>query len=264
MSSQPHIVAANPAIGPHGDLHIYTPEGEGTCPFVLGIHGGAWRNGDQTSYQYLWPKLERLGFGLVLASYRRRQEAPFPAPYDDLIFTLRWLKEHGTNHGLDVERCALFGASAGGHLCMLVGLRTIKENLPAPKLRGLAQYCGIMDLRDQYKWDVEREATMTPEFMIQTPDENPDLYSAASPVDHITSDLPPIWMAHGTADLSVPLDQSRKMVEGLRAQGNDVIYHEASGLAHTLREVDHQNVAVEPLELLFERDILRFFARVLA
>lgn len=260
----PHIVPINPALGARGDLHIYLPTGESSAyPFVLGIHGGGWRNGDQTAYNYLAPKLAPLGIALVLVSYRLAPVHPFPAAYEDLLHVLGWLKEHGRKYGLDTEKCFLFGASAGGHLAMLLATRAVKENAPRPVFRGVAQYCGIMDPIEQYFWDEKVKSSMTKEFLPGSPKSAPEIFQSASPLAHLHQDMPPVWMAHGTADRVVPMTQSQAMVDGLRAMGCDVVFLEARGLAHTSREVDASGKPVEPVELLYERDVLRFIERCL-
>lgn len=261
----PSIHPANPAIGSRGDIHIHLPPGTtGPVPFVIGIHGGGWQNGDQNSYTYLCSKLHPLGIGLVLLSYRIAKEAPFPAAFDDLTHSLGWLKDHGQEHGLDITRSMLFGSSAGGHLVMLLASRVTAENLPSPKLLGVAQYCGIMDLVHQFAHDAKRQSTMTHQFLNTTPDEDPELYRLGSPIQHLHAGMPPIWMAHGTTDPTVPIEQSRAVVARLRELNHPILYLEAFGLGHTLREMTVDGVALEPLELLFEKEILRFIQRTLA
>jgi len=259
-----HIVSVHPELGVRGDLHIYLPSVEGASfPFVLGVHGGAWRSGDQAALNYMPPKLAPLGVAVVLVSYRLAPAHPFPAAYEDLLHVLRWLKEHGSEHSLDPSRCLLFGASAGGHLAMLLATRAIKENHASPTIRGVAQYCGIMDTVAQYAWDEQIKHFMTRDFLQASPESNPGIFNAASPLAHVHPHMPPVWMAHGMADRTVPLEQSQVMVERLRALGNDVVYLEACGLSHTSREVDASGKPVEPFELLFERDLLRFVERTL-
>jgi len=258
----PRILAVNPAIGERGNLHIYLAENASEpVPFVLGIHGGGWMQGDQTSFHYLWKKFCPLGIGLVLASYRVAPEYPFPAAYDDLLMALAWLKLEGRAHGLDTSRCLLFGSSAGGHLAMLLATRAIGEDRPRPTVCGVAQYCGSMDLPAQYARDEEQGSRPTRDFLSATPAENPDLYRAASPLEHVHTKMPPVWMAHGSTDPLVPISQSEAMVERLRAKNQDVIFLEARNVGHTMIEISSCGKPVEPLELLFEQDLLRFVQR---
>lgn len=265
MSSNFHlrILVANPAIGDRGNLHLYLPKNaSGAVPFVFGIHGGSWSHGDQTSYHFLWEILRPLGIGLVLASYRMAPEHPFPAAYDDLLVALAWLKSKGDELGLDTSRCLLLGASAGGHLAMLLATRAITEDRPRPTFCGVAQYCGIMDLTAQEAADEKRGGRMTRNFLGTTPAENSELYRAASPLAHVHANMPPVWMAHGSADLTVPFTQSQAMVDRLRLENQDVIFLEGRGLGHTMREFSASGKQVDdPAKLLFERDLLRFVQR---
>lgn len=255
-------VEVNPELGERGIMDIYTPAGvEGPVPFIHGIHGGGWQNGDRKSYSYLWSRLAPLGIGLVLGTYRNAPEYVFPAAYEDVLGQWKWLYAHGAEYGLDCKRAGVFGSSAGGHLTMLLATRGIKETSERPEIRAVAQMAGIMDLEEQYAWDQQRGSTMTEKFIGGTPEELGSQYQAASPLFHVHENMPPIWMAHGSADPTVPFSQGLAMLERLKAANVDVIFHEARGLGHTLRETDVEGNAYEPLQLLFETDLLRHYIR---
>ena len=104
---------------------------------------------------------------------------------------------------------------------------------------------------------------MTGEFLSGPPESNPDLYRDASPIFHIHDRMPPVWMAHGTSDGAVPVDQSREMVRALKAAGCDPVYLEARQIGHTMVEVGPNGKVLEPYKLLFEEDVLRFMNRTL-
>lgn len=249
------IVEANPSAGTCGQLHLYlpaTPSGT-VFPFVFGIHGGAWRRGDQRTYTFLPPIFNPSGIAVVLASYRRVPDAAFPTAFEDLRNTLDWLGRHGRAYGLDTSRCLLLGGSAGAHLAMLLATRWQESGLPGDMLRGVAAYCGIMDLTRQYHWDQEHGATMTSDFMGGCPSTFPDRYDAASPLNHAHPNMPPVWMMHGSADVTVPPFQSRLMAEKLAALGCEVHHHELTGVTHALMETG----AAAP-RLLLEDDLLDF------
>lgn len=253
----PKILQTHPALGDAGKIHVYRPSAEecGPWPFVFGIHGGGWRQGDQTSYTFLPPKLLPLGIAVVLASYRQAPEFPFPAAYDDLMQALEWLAQHGGEHGLDTTRCLLFGGSAGGHLAMLLAARARAG--AHPTLRGVVAYCGIMDLTAQFAWDEQNGQTMTQDFLQVTPQENPELYRLASPMEHAHANMPPVWMTHGDADAVVPIEQSRQMAARLTEAGCRPIFHENPDAGHVLAQGD-------PLLLVFEAEVLKFIKNTLA
>jgi len=252
------ILQINPSIGETGNLHIYLPatEDNDLKPFVLGIHGGGWSNGDQTSYAHIVPVFFSLNVGVVLTSYRKIPDHPFPAAYDDLIHVLGWLAQHGKEHGLDTGRCMLFGSSAGGHLAMLLATRATAEDALRPHLCGVVECCGIMDLVDQFAWDHTHERKMTQNFLGATPDEAPDLYRLASPIAHVHAKMPPVWMTHGDADIVVPVEQSRKMVKRLKEVGVQPVYHENPEVGHSMRLGD-------PPRLVFQEELLAFAKQVM-
>jgi dipeptidyl aminopeptidase/acylaminoacyl peptidase len=144
---------------------------------------------------------------------------------------------------------------------MLLATRAMKENLPMPRIRGVVNYCGVMDMPSQYAFDIERKTTMVNDFMGATPESDPALYRSASPIYHIHDSMPPVWMAHGTTDGAVPIAQSRDMVHALKAAGNDPIYLEARSLGHTMIEITPDGKILKPQKLLFEEDLLRFIGR---
>jgi len=257
------VLQTNPAIGERGIIHVYGADPATPRAYVLGIHGGGWKQGDQTSFAWIWPRIQALEVALVLPSYRLAPTFRFPCAYDDLVHLLAWLRDNGASHGLDASRCLLFGSSAGGHLAMLLATRAMRENHPMPVLKGVVNYCGPMDLSAQHRFDVERGTSLVQDFLGDCPKNNPSIYRTASPMDHIHAQVPPVWMAHGTIDDVVPIAQSRDMVRALAAAGCDPVYLETPGVGHTMVAVGSDGKALDPQELLFEEDVLRFVNQVL-
>lgn len=126
---------------PNGDgtgelrLRIYTPkETEGPLPCIYWIHGGGFLFGvpEQNEAQSLRFARE-VGAVVVAVDYRLAPEHPYPAPLEDCYAGLRWVFQHGEELGVDTERVAVAGASAGGNLCAAVTLlaRDRGEFMPA-------------------------------------------------------------------------------------------------------------------------------------
>jgi len=219
-------------------------------------------SGDRTSYDHFWPRIKSAGLAFVLCSYRIFQEAPFPAAYQDLLAVLKWLAKNGAGYQLDAGRCALLGGSAGGHLAMLLGLRAAREETGICHVRAVVDYCGIMNLADQFQADQKRGSTMTLDFMGGTPAEKSLLYREASPVFHIHRRAPAIWIAHGDKDQVVPFEQSRRMVEALERNGLHPVFLKADGRGHTLTAED--DMPKDKVKFLFEKEMLEFLNTHLA
>ena len=248
-------IQINPSIGESGVISIRLPDGEGPPhPFLLGIHGGGWQEGDRRSYNWCWARVQPLQVGLVLCTHRPASQARFPAAYDDLVHLLRWLNQHGLEHGLDPTRCALYGCSSGGHLVSLLGTRATEEEKEILPIRALASYAGIMDVAS---WHAELAFKKTPaDFMGATPEEDPESYRLASPLRHLHDGVPPFWMAHGTQDEIVPVSQPRRMFAALNSAGYRPILLEAEGVGHFGMNAASPD---EEKEFIFESDLFDFF-----
>lgn len=99
-------------------------------PAVLYLHGGGMVTGS--------PQIEATGSGrlahelgaVVLSpDYRLAPENPFPAALDDCMATLRWMREHAPEHGIDPDRIGVAWSSAGGGLSAAVAQRAHDEGI---------------------------------------------------------------------------------------------------------------------------------------
>jgi acetyl esterase len=134
--------------GPGGALRLrlYVPAGAGASgPGTLYIHGGGWVICSLDTHDGVCRRLANAS-GLRIASldYRLAPEHPFPAPLDDCLAAARWLKTHGAMLGIDPQRIALAGDSAGANLALatMLALRDAGDPLPraAALIYGAYQY----------------------------------------------------------------------------------------------------------------------------
>ncbi|MEZ4658078.1 MAG: alpha/beta hydrolase [Caldilineaceae bacterium] len=107
--------------GPPGDpdvmVRVYRPEGAGTLPGLLWIHGGGYVLGDIEGDDAKARTLAKnVNCVVVSVEYRLAPEHPFPAPVEDCYAALKWLATNASDLGVNGERIAIGGASAGGGL----------------------------------------------------------------------------------------------------------------------------------------------------
>ena len=254
--NKPLIAKAHPNRGVPGDIHFYYPAGDGPFPFVLAIHGGAWKRGDQSSYAWQASRLTAAGFAVAICSYRLAPKHLFPAAYDDVMESWHWLMTHGHAWKLDVTRMALLGGSSGGHLVCLAATRGTLEHPAWAQPRAAIAFCPITDLVGQYAADGQSGSTMTADFLGGTPAERSDAYRAASPVAYVHANMPPILLTHGSADPVVPAEQSAILETAIRHAGGQVERLLAEGRKHTM--VNDDTATKESKTLLFEKRILEF------
>ncbi len=116
------------AAGPHGrvPLRLYRPLGSNdteALPALVYFHGGGWVIGDLDTHDTLCRELANgAGCAVVAVDYRMAPEHRFPAAVDDCIAATRWVQRHAAALGIDAQRLAVGGDSAGGNLAAVVAL----------------------------------------------------------------------------------------------------------------------------------------------
>ena len=157
---------------------------------------------------------------------------------------IRYVKEHASDYGIDPERLGLTGASAGGHLASLVGLTSEDGNPDAKnplehhdtRVKAVAVFFPPTDFLDWggVKPDYERLGALFFSGGVQghSAEEIEAQAKKISPVYQVTSDAPPFLIFHGDADPMVPLQQSKRLEEALKAAGRSVELIVKPGGAH--------------------------------
>ncbi len=219
-------------------LDVYLPPtGTGPFPLVVWVHGGGWWSEDK-SLQPGAPQFGLLARGYAVASinYRFSSEAIFPAQIFDVKAAIRFLRGHATEYGLDKDRVAVWGSSAGGHLAALAGtsggvaaLEDLAQGNPgeSSRVQAVIDWFGPIDF---LQLDAEALADGCPLFdgsgydspsspvsalIGATVTERPDLVRAANPITYISTDDPPFFIQHGTQDCSVSQQQSQLLYNAL-------------------------------------------------
>jgi acetyl esterase/lipase len=99
-----------------GDL--YRPRKSKTlAPAILLVHGGGWTGKDgRWQMNPIAKKLVKKGYVVLNVTYRLAPRWTYPAPVKDLQEAVKWMRAHAVEEGIDPNRIATFGYSAGGYL----------------------------------------------------------------------------------------------------------------------------------------------------
>lgn len=229
-------------------LDLYEPKERGTnrIPALLFLHGGAWRSGKREDYRVYTTWFASRGYVVVTASYRLQQVAKFPAALEDCKAAVRWLRANATKLGIDPDRIAVLGGSAGGHLSMMVGYTagdpTFEGQSGTPgvssRVAAVVDFYGPSDLTTPFG----QAASVVWDFLGKRFDEDPALWRRASPLFHLTTNAPPTLVFHGTIDDIVPIDQGDSLAARLRELGVPHEYHRLDGWPHTMDAARPVNV----------------------
>ncbi len=224
-------------------LDLYLPKDGTNLPLIINIHGGAFKMGSKE--QGVPAEYLAQGYAVASINYRLSQHAKFPAQIEDCKAAVRWVRTHAAEHGLDPNRIAAWGASAGGHLAAMLGTTgdvrefDVGENLDqSSRVQAVVDYFGPTEF-------LQMDAHRLPNGMRHDPADSPESEliggaiqehqgkaARANPISYVTRDDPPFLICHGDADLMVPHHQSVLLEEALKQAGVPVTFYTVPGAGH--------------------------------
>lgn len=224
-------------------LDLYLPAGTKDAPLIIWIHGGAWLAGDKSNPRPL-PFLAD-GFAVASINYRLSQHATFPAQIIDCKAAVRWLRANARRYGIDPNRFAVWGESAGGHLAALVGTTgdanvfEPNDGLPiSSQVQAVLDFFGPTDLTqmDDHRapGPIVPNSPDSPEArLIGGPiQQNKEKAALANPIRYVSKSDPPFMIVHGDQDPLVPHHQSELLEAALRQAGVPVVFYTVKGGGH--------------------------------
>jgi len=135
--------------GPDGDpaitVRIYRPvNASGMLPGIFFIHGGGMVLGDIAGEDATASMLcAEIGAVVVSVEYRLAPEHPHPAPVEDCYAGLVWTADNAVALGIDPDRLAIYGGSAGGVLTL--GTALLARDRQGPPLRFIMPIYPMID-----------------------------------------------------------------------------------------------------------------------
>jgi acetyl esterase/lipase len=224
-------------------LDVVRPEAKGALrPALLQVHGGAWVIGDKREQgQPLMAHLASRGWVCFAINYRLSPKATFPDHIVDVKRAIRWIREHAAEYGADPDFLCVTGGSAGGHLAALAA---VSGNDPRfqpgfeevdTRLAAAVPFYGVYDFldRDGIRGSQKMEPFLARMVLKCTPEENRELWEAASPITHVSSEAPPFLLVHGTHDSLVWPEEMRAFAKALREKSQQpVLTLELAGGQH--------------------------------
>lgn len=226
-----------------GDL--YLPKGLEKAPVVIAVHGGGWQAGTRGGYKYWGPFLARNGIALFSIDYRLGKPGTFPGSVYDVKAAIQYVRAKAGELGVDPERIALMGDSAGAHLAALVGVAADQftsdrdnPNAAVPaNVKAVVGFYGVYDMLAQWQHDqiARPRDNIGEKYLGASPQQNRRVYFDASPISYATVDRnrTRFLLIHGTADDVVdPGTQSQAFQIALNQAGFFVRHFVVPGAGH--------------------------------
>ncbi|MCS7467820.1 alpha/beta hydrolase fold domain-containing protein [Stieleria sp. ICT_E10.1] len=228
-------------------MHLVLPKekSEKPLPVYVWIHGGGWQGGTKDGGVRQVLPLVRSGFVGATIEYRLTGEAAFPAQIEDCKCAIRFLRAHATKYNLDVDRIAVGGSSAGGHLVALLGtsggVKALEGSGGWPDQSSRVQ--AVVDLYGPT--DFQTFVT-TPGYEPHNRDGSPESkllgggevlkkpegIKRVNPITYVDKDDPPFLIIHGSDDRTVPPNQSELLHKALQAAEVESTLHVIEGAGH--------------------------------
>lgn len=219
-------------------LRLYRPAQQRSAAALYWIHGGGMIIGRPVQDDGLCATTARdLGIVVVSVDYRLAPEHPFPVPLDDCYAGWQWLHKSAAALGVDGNRVAVGGGSAGGGLAASLAQRLHDDGHSQPAAQWL--FCPMLDDRtaarrdldaiSHFIWNNRLNAVGWRAFLGVEPGGAAPPYAAAARRQEL-SGLPPTWI--GAGDIELFYAEDRDYAERLAAAGVAVTVDTVPGAPH--------------------------------
>jgi beta-xylosidase/acetyl esterase/lipase len=218
-------------------LDVNVPEGQGPFPVAILVHGGGWSGGDKQKDITPWfAPLTEAKFTWFSINYRLAPANRWPACFEDVKTAIRWVKAHAAEFKGDPARIAIFGHSAGGHLALLAAATANDDT----RVQAAVGYAPVTD----FLQDLEARGGLSTSLQAlhgrpkQPSPEALKILHDTSVIQNVRPGMCPVLIMQGSADKTVPLQQSLNFQAKLRENGVSETLIVIPGAPHRLTEWD--------------------------
>jgi len=270
-------------------MDIYIPDTSDTLPLLIWIHGGGWKGGKKHPFPcFIWAITQgeyvvvsvnyRLTIGnIVEGTNEVSLGVPWPAQVADVKQAVRFLRANAANYQIQPDNIGVIGSSAGGHLSAIMGLAGDDDWLRGDALALPEQSDAVQAAVDMYGptrpdlMDQQLEAlgicvepqchdcNTSPEYTLL------DCHGVGlescnipttkmSPITYVDASDPPMIVAHGDADCSVPPQQSQLLANRLALHGVEHEFILVPGAGHQKNPVA-QGIGLSKLQQFFDEHL---------
>lgn len=223
-------------------MDVFTPKEKPNGLGVICIVSGGWRSHPGAIHPELYYAFLKRGYTVFAVIHGTQPTFTVPEIIEDVHRAVRFIRYHARDYPIDPDRLGITGASAGGHLSLMLGTTGTagdgKSRDPVDRLssrvRAVACFYPPTDFLNWGKAGAVLDAThMDGRFRAaidfkeldreerifkRVTDEKKvrELLGKISPITYVSADDAPTLIIHGDKDKLVPLQQSEEMVARLK------------------------------------------------
>lgn len=242
-------------------LDVYHPP-QGVTPkrmAIIHLFGGGFSSGSKNAGYIVNDvrALGRLGYTNVSANYRLQAQGLWPAQIHDTKAAIRWVRANADKIGIDADKIAIAGYSAGGMLSLLAaGTNGMAE------FEGNGGNAGVSSKVQASIGVYPLASAQTARGLFPTTlsdQERATAMEIASPTKYIGKDFAPTIFVHGTGDTTVPMTSSIDFFNKLHAAGVPSSLTLIQGAAHAFDNaaLDAVQVMAQSIDLFLDRLIVK-------
>jgi acetyl esterase len=190
-------------------------------PAIVFFFGGGWSSGTPAQFVPQCRHLAGRGMVAIAADYRvkSRHGAKPTQCLADARSAIRWVRTHAAALGVDPQRIAAGGGSAGGHLAAATAFieefdESGEDRSISARPDALVLFNPALVLAALPEYRPEGFGTQLSADRLGAPGER------VSPAHHVTSNAPPTIVFHGRADTTVPFRSAEVFAQRMKAAGN--------------------------------------------
>lgn len=230
-------------------VRVYRPAGDELLPALVFAHGGGFVFCDLDSHDGLCRNLSnRLGAVVISVGYRLAPEHRWPTAAEDMYAVTRWVSTAAGELGIDPNRIAVGGDSAGGNLAAVTALMARDRGGPALRAQ-LLLYPVIAADFDTESYRLFGKGFYNPEPALRwywdqyVPTLSDRTHPYAAPLHGELAGLPPVVMVMTGHD---PLrDEAAAYAQALTDAGVPVVRCEFDGAVHGFMTMPMLDIAHE-------------------
>lgn len=215
-------------------LDVFTPPAPNGVGILWLVSSGYGSSHDAIHPGHFRALLAR-GYTVLAVVHGAAPKFSVPEIESDALRAIRFVRHHAVRFGVDAHRLGAIGASAGGHLALVLATKGGPGDATAPDLiarESSAVQCvvGFFPPTDYLNYGAPgREAAWIEPLLGLATNSMPPATVAAqarelrrliSPIYFIHSNLPPVLLFQGDKDYMVPVEQARSFVKQNEAFGN--------------------------------------------
>ena len=209
-------------------------------PGVVMFHGGGWIRTSKSTMSTFYNRYLAHGFVVCNAQYRLAdatgqftpENTPAPGAVQDALQAAKWFWDHADEYNVDKTRYVVTGASAGGHLALMVGLCTDEKLGPCNprdfKIAAIVNGYGPADVTDL----LARGTAWAEQWLPANVPDRAALARQLSPITYVRKEAPPCITVQGSDDTTVPVEQNQRLTAALKEAGADAELHLVPGAGH--------------------------------